>query len=306
MKYIRILIALAITLSILIFLIIKVNPGQLLKIYNHSNKGLLILTSLILLLSPLITALRWKVVLNVLGLNAGFVEAARIYFANYPLSKITPSSSGDIVRAFYLGDRLSASKQLGGILAERLFDIATLAFFSLIGAIVTNLKPVVWLASSAILAIFIFFLIAPKIKISLKEKWNKRIEDFFYFFKILIKNPTAFALIAIYTLSIWLVIFIHIKLSFLAFNTSIPFFAIISIQPIVAFVSLLPFTLAGLGAREPAMIFLFSSFAPAATSLAVGLTYSFIGQILVSVFCLPLLYLAWKKIYKKPSPNALI
>ncbi len=298
MKYFRILIALTITLSILIFLILKINPGQLLELYHHSHKGLLILTSIILLSSPLIMVLRWKTVLNVLGLKAGFIETAKIYFANYPLSKITPSNSGDIVRAFYLGDRFSASKQLGGVLAERLFDIAALSLFSLIGAIATNLKPVIWLASGAILTIFIFFLIAPKIKTNLKAKWNKRIEDFFYFFKILIHNPRALVLIAAYTLFVWLIIFIHIKLSFLAFNSSVPFFSIISIQPIVVFVGLLPFTLAGLGAREPAMILLFANFAPAATSLAVGLTYSFVGQILASIICLPFLYLAWKKIYR--------
>jgi len=295
MKYLRTIIALLITIAILIFLFSKIDINHLKEIFNSSNKWLLILTSAILILSMLLPAARWKTILGLLGLKIKYFDALKIYLANYPLAKITPANSGDAVRAFYLRDKLTASKQLGGVVAERLLDIALLALLSIIGSFVIGLYPIAYINLAIILAIIAFFLFAPKIKMRLNGKWNDRMENFFSFFKILRQNPKTFLYLILNTLFIWFTVLVHIKLSFLAFGTNVSFLSIISIQPVVIFIGLLPITLAGLGTREPAMILLFSKFAPAVTSLAVGLVYSFVGQILISIICLPFSYLAWHK-----------
>ncbi len=121
----------------------------------------------------------------------------------------------------------------------------------------------------------------------------------FYFFKILLHYPKKIFLILLTTLAIWLIVLIHIKLSFLAFNSNVPFVSIISIQPVVIFIGLLPITLAGIGTRESAAVLLFSGLTPAPTALAVGLIYSFVGQILITAFCLPFTYAVWN--WKKPK-----
>lgn len=299
MKNLKIIFTLAITIVILFVLFSKIDLKNIKDIFQTSNKSLLILTILILFFSPLIAVLRWKIILNLLGLKVNFSDAAKTYLANYPISKITPANSGDILRAFYFKDKLPASKQLGGVLAERMFDIATLSLLSLIGAAIMHLGTIAWLNIAILAGIAVFFIFAPKLKINLGSKWNERLNNFFYFFKILLKNPKPLLLIVIITVIIWLNVLIHIKLSFLALNADVPFISIASIQPVAIFVGLLPLTFAGIGAREPAMIFLYSKLVATPTILAVGLVYSFVAQILITVFCLPFTYAVWN--WKKPK-----
>jgi hypothetical protein len=299
MKNLKIIFTLAITIIILFILFSKIDLKNIRDIFQVSNKSLIILSAAILFISPLIAALRWKIVLNLLGLKVNFSDAAKIYLANYPISKVTPANSGDALRAFYFRDKLPASKQLGGVLSERLFDIAVLAILSLIGAIITRLETIAYLNIAILAGIAAFFVFAPKLKFNLGSKWNERINNFFYFFKILLKNPKPLLLIAVITVIIWLNILIHIKLSFLAFNADVPFISILTIQPVAIFVGLLPITFSGIGAREPAMIFLYSKLVAIPTALTVGLVYSFVAQILISIFCLPFTYAAWN--WKKPK-----
>jgi hypothetical protein len=299
MRYFKILVAAILTFAILAFLFYKIDIKNIQSTFQASNKALLALASLMLFFSLSIVAFRWKIILGLLGLKISFAQAAKIYLANYPLAKITPINSGDAIRAFYLKDKISPSKQLGGIFTERLFDVAVLSILSLIGAISLKLNPIIWINVAILSGIIIFFIFAPKIKINLGKKWNDRLENFFCFFRILRQQPKSFALMAFLSLVSWLTVLIHTKLAFLAFKTNVPFLSIVAIQPIITFVGLLPFTLSGIGQREPAMIILYSKFSSAPTSLAVGLIYSFVSQILISMLCLPFLFIVWKKIKTK-------
>ena len=301
MRYLKVLLVTIITFAILVFLFYKIDFQNIQNTFQASNKYLLGLASFILLLASPITAYRWKTVLSLLGHEVPFSKAAFVYFANYPISKIGPAGSGDTIRAFFLKDLLPASKQLGGILAERLFDIATLSILSLLGALITRLNYIALISAAIILGIIIFFVAAQKIRIRPDNKWKLILDNFFLFFKSLSDRPFYFFKIAGLTLFPWLIVLIHIKLSFLAFGVDVPFFSIVSLQPMVVFISLIPVTLAGIGAREPAQIVLFSGLASAPAALAVGLTYSVIVQIMISLICLPLFFIAWKKISQNSS-----
>ncbi len=296
MRYLKIFLTATLTIAILAFLFYKIDIENIQRVFQMSNKYLLGLAAFILFLAPVVTAYRWKVVLGLLDHPISFSKAAAIYFANYPISKITPINSGDAIRAVYLKGSLSASKQLGGILAERLLDIAVLSILSLIGSLVMRLAYIPLISAAILIGIFLFFIIIPKIKLKPDNKWAVRLENFLFFFNSLSRQPLYFLSIAGLTLFSWLLVFIHIKVSFLAFGANIPLLSIIALQPMVIFIGLAPITLAGIGAREPAQIVLFSGLASASTALAVALTYSVVGQIIFSLLFLPVSFIVWKKL----------
>ena len=180
-------------------------------------------------------------------------------------------------------------------MAERLFDVGVLAILSLLGSIVVGINIIFFISLLIIFGIIIFFTVLPRVNFNFGQRWNELIKNFFHFFNILRNNPRYLYLLSFVALANWLLIIIGIKGLFLAFQISIPILQIITIEPIVIFIGLIPISIAGIGTRESAMLVLFSKFAPAPTILTVGLIYSFVTQIFTPALCLPLVYSAWKK-----------
>jgi hypothetical protein len=290
LKKLRFLISLLLTITILIIIFARINFGDIKTAFDNSDHLLILLASLALFTTAVIGALRWQTILKLLGSNNNFKDTLVIYLANIPVSKVTPANSGDLVRAFYLKGDVAISKNIGGIFAERMFDITVLSILSIIGGLIFNIKMAVVISVIIILAIFVFFILGPKINIFFNENWRHRINNFFYFSRILVKHPASLIVIALYTLALWFIVLLFIKIVFIAFGATVPFLTIVAVQPLAIFFGLLPFTISGIGAREPAMIYLYSGLAPASVIFMVGLTYSTVGILLLSLLCLPFLF----------------
>jgi uncharacterized membrane protein YbhN (UPF0104 family) len=68
-RIIKFLIPLLVTLLILSFLFSKINYKETERVFAQSNKPLLLLAVLIFFLPSLISALRWKTLMNLAGLE---------------------------------------------------------------------------------------------------------------------------------------------------------------------------------------------------------------------------------------------
>lgn len=77
------------------------------------------------------------------------------------------------------------------------------------------------------------------------------------------------------------------------------FIDIISIQPIVILIGILPITVSGVGTREGLMILLYGGLAPKATILSVALAYSVLSVIVLPIIGLPFMYILLKNKLKK-------
>ncbi len=73
-------------------------------------------------------------------------------------------------------------------------------------------------------------------------------------------------------------------------DTSISLLDVMTIQPIVTFVSLIPISLWGIGVRESTMVFLYGNSAAAPVILSVGFTYSIVGSLILPLICIPFTY----------------
>src|SRR3989339_786413 len=277
-----------ISLALLIFLFHDLNITSLEKIFQNSNPIILILATIILFVAvPTLSALRWKIILKKLDCDIQFIEALKLYMANLPLAKISPASSGDLMRAYYLKEKIKPSMNIGGIIFERMLDFFVLANFALFFGILSHNKIAIITGISIIIFLITLFVLGSKLKI-------EKIKNFLYIFKIILKRPKNLGIAIFCTLSLWFVIIGYIKLIFLALGVDLVFTQILATQPIIIFLSLVPISLSGIGIRESAMVFFYAGLAPEQTIFMTGLAYSLFGGIILPVLGIPFLYNQFK------------
>ncbi len=299
-KIFKFLIPTLITALILFILFSKVNYKEIKEVFVSSNKIAILIPAMLIFLTPLISALRWKKLMALLDHNIGYSTVLKTFLSNVPIAKISPSNMGDFVRSLYLKKEVPISKNIGIIFLENLFDIAILAIFALIGGVILKIKIATATGSAVILAIAVVFILmpilVPRIKSIMGNKWEERLVNFHRAFGILLKKPGSFFWISFYTFSAWLIVLICFKTMFYSFGLNIPFLYIIAAQPIAIFFGLLPITFSGIGVRESLMVYLYYSLAPISSIIAVGLIYSFLVAILLPISCLPFLFMGINKI----------
>ncbi|TSD02422.1 MAG: hypothetical protein Athens071424_68 [Parcubacteria group bacterium Athens0714_24] len=295
MKIVKFLIPLTITVLILFFLFSKIDYNEVEKIISESDKKNLFLAVLIFFLPILISALRWKTLMKIAGGDINYKSVLGAYLANIPISKMSPLNSGSFVRAFYFKDKIPVSKNMGIIFLENMLDFMLVSFFVLLGGLILKIKIAVIMGTVVFLSGLCFLIFIPKIKLTINEKWKNKLANFSDVSMILHGAPGFFFLIIFYTFLAWLLVLTCFKFLFLAFGIKISFLYIITSQPIVILLGLIPITISGVGARESIMVYLYHQFAPVSSIVAVGLSYSFLAVILLPLLCLPFLFkYIWK------------
>jgi hypothetical protein len=255
----------------------------------------LFLAFLIILLAPLFSAKKWQSVLRAMDYSLSFKNSFKMIMASFPLSAITPSKSGDLVRAYYLKDALPPARTAGAVLTERLTDILVLAVYSFCGALFLKNFLILGLSSAVILLVPCFIWSAGKIRLPW-AKWQEKIDNFLFVSKIILAHPKKFLFVLLYSLILWLVPIFEAKLLFLAFGVSVSWLYIVAAFPITIFIGLLPITIAGMGTRDSAIIYFFSSWAEPGVCLAVGLAYSLLGYWLLALLGLPFMGKLFKQL----------
>ena len=79
------------------------------------------------------------------------------------------------------------------------------------------------------------------------------------------------------------------ELLFLALGVNISLFYIAAAFPLAIFVGLIPITIAGMGTRDSAIIYLFSAWAGSSVCLGVGFLYSFFAYWFLALLGLPIM-----------------
>lgn len=285
-KTIKFLLLTATTVLLLCFIFQKIDYSTLKEAFLNVRPFYLILAFLAILFAPVLSAKKWQSVLKAMDYQLSFRDSLKIIMASFPLSSVTPSKSGDLIRAFYLKDSLPPARTAGAVLAERLTDVMVLAFYSFAGALLLKNNLILGISLAIIALIPLLVWIAGKIKLPW-VKWQEKIDNFFFVSKILLAKPRKSLFILLYSLLLWLVPVFEAKLLFLAFGASVPWLYIVAAFPITIFIGLLPITIAGMGTRDSAIIYFFSSWTQPGICLAVGLMYSLLGYWLLALLGLP-------------------
>ncbi|MFH1456763.1 MAG: lysylphosphatidylglycerol synthase transmembrane domain-containing protein [Patescibacteria group bacterium] len=286
-KYLNFFITIIITIIVFFLLFKQIDLNVVWNIISHANVWWLLATFIIILTYPIFGALRWKIVLNSMGFDLNFSKAFKIVMGAWSLSSITPSKAGDLIRANPIKHLIPVSKTAGSILIERVFDVLLLLILALIGGIIYKNIIIILIMSAGLIAVALFFVLAKyihKIKLPIKEKYKEKIDNIFYSAKILVKNPKQFSQVTLITLLNWLGTFLQVYFLYLALGINVSFVFICLTLPIALFIGILPITLAGMGTRDSAIVYLFSAVAPAGINLSMGILYSIFGYWIVAIF----------------------
>ena len=266
-----------ITITIFYLIFRSVPIQDLVTVFLNANYMYIFLSLLPLCLSLVFLAKRWQVILDVMGYHIPLKECFIIIMAAMPFSTVTPSKSGDLVRAYYLRDKnVPVTKTVGGVISERILDILILSVFSLGGMLYFGKYDFFYLGIIGFfIAIILITILYYNISLPLSKSWSERIENISLSMRMLIDNKNALGAVVGYSIIVWTLTIIQTMMFFYALQIDIPILVIVGIIPIAIFIGMLPVTIGGMGTRDAAIIVLFSSYALPSQLLGVGLLFSF-------------------------------
>jgi len=288
---------LSITAFIFYLIFQKIDYISLKKTFLEINLFYIPLIIGLVLLIPIISSKKWQSVLFAMNYRISFKKSFCIVMGALPVSVITPARSGDLIRAYYLKNKIPIGKTMGAVFAERIIDILILATFSLFGGLFFKNLLFIFIPIFVFLSIVLFFLIIRKIKFLFNLEWQERIDQFLYVSKIFFKTPKKILPILFYSAILWSIIILETKMLFLALGANIPIVYIFAAFPLSVFIGLIPITLAGMGTRDSAIIYFFAHLTNSSTCLAMGLLYSFFGYFLLALLGLPFMKKCLNTIY---------
>ena len=243
-----------------------------------------------MIIGILFIAKRWQIILETIGYNLQYKECFNLIMAAFPLVSITPSKSGDVIKAYYLKDKIPASKTIGSVITERMFDILSLISFSLLGMAFCKNYGLVFIALiplGCIIAILLLARTGFDFRLPLKSSWTEKFQNLILSLKLLTKDRKAFLIVFSYSILVWLISIAQILMFFYALGISIPLVVAMANIPIAIFIGLVPVTLGGMGTRDAAIIFLFSEYATLSQLLGVGILFSLFRYWLLSLIGIP-------------------
>jgi hypothetical protein len=250
----------------------------------------MILATLLTLTLPVVHAWRFRTVLNAISYTVSWERSFHLTMAAWPVSSITPSKAGDLIKAYYLRKDVPATVSAGSLLAERAVDVAVLSAMSLVGSAFFDRPAITVFSGMILLGIAAVFVLAPLTRrFKLKPAWRQRVDLVLSSTYALTRSPSLLAATIGLTLLNWVTTVLIAWILFQAVEADVPLLYTFAGLPPALFAGLVPFTLGGMGTRDSVIMLLFEGYATSAQSLTVGILYAFFGRWLLSILGIPFL-----------------
>ena len=292
---VNILIISIITILIFYWLSSKISFLDSFQIILKANLSFILLSLLFLLLTLFFLMIRWLFIVRTLHPKAKFKDSLVSIMSASSLNSILPSKLGDLFKVYYFKEH-GISQMLGAVFTERILDIFSLTLLLLIGSLILNKLTFIYIS----ITIILMFILSLSFLYILRKKLRKStkyslLKNLLYSTNWIVHRPCKGLILLLLSFLVWFCSITQIYLLFLAVSANVDFLYFSSAIIIVIFVSLIPITIAGMGTRESAILYLFSNFANNEVLLAAGLLFSFFRYWLLSILGIPFLYLAINK-----------
>ncbi len=206
-------------------------------------------------------ALRWSMVLGAMGYALPFWRSLAALLAVWPLAVVTPSRANELLRPLVVRDRVPLAAGTGSVLAEKAVDVFVLMMFAGAGAAVQKEWAATGLAVAGLVAeAAAVILVAARrdllARLPVLRRSPRSVEDLFLAYESLRRKPLR--LLAIAGVSL-VVRFFTVAVTYallVAAGAGVSFFATVTLWPAAMLVGLAPLTLAGMGTRDAAFIYL--------------------------------------------------
>jgi uncharacterized protein (TIRG00374 family) len=241
-KVTRTIVGIGIASVFVFFAFRNISLATLIRDASKANFYLLLLTTLVVLFSHFIRALRWRVILNEIKGNISITNTWGSIMVGYLVNNFVPRL-GEVVRAYTTGriEEISVSGVLGTIVLERLFDMLSagiLLGFALLtyhGDIISSfpflrMAGMILMLGSVVAGVFLYiasssnrirqcllsaikFLLPTKLAVSTEKMTLSFIESF-----SILHSSRRLTKISAYTALIWLIYIYSMYIPFFAFQ----------------------------------------------------------------------------------------
>ncbi len=265
----------ALGLVLFVIILLRIDLGRVLDYYRNINPVLAIPAAAIIILFILAKSIRWKVIVNLQGIDISLKDAIIAYTSSLYLGIISPGRIGDFAKSYYLANyEVSAGKAIFSSILDRLFDII---FLVLIGYTSLMFFPDIisnqFLLSTLILGIIILGCVAVFWRRNLLYGFVNRfvsgsklsgfragvgrvITDIMGEFDLL--GYKSAIIIVLLTMLAWVLHYTFFVFSARALGISAPVSAMVMSISAAIFVGLIPVSISGIGTREIVLILLFN------------------------------------------------
>jgi glycosyltransferase 2 family protein len=235
----------------------------------------------------LVTALRWQyMVWDVCPM--GTLDATRLILAGKALNALVPSKLGEMSKAYFLKTRANLDLSKGGALVvlEKALDVLGLCTLLLIGVLLTPQHGPVETSATLVagLAIVVVAGICTcrsgglqrrlRSKSDLAQRLATLLESWEAILAKWKAHSTRLACIVLLSVGLWFLHLVQIYLFFVALHSSVAAKTVFAYVPLSIFIGLLPLTIAGMGTRDWALIWLFAPYESAVVMAGVGVLCS--------------------------------
>jgi len=229
------------------------------------------------------------------GALTGIGEALRLTLVASALNLFAPAKAGDLIKGYAVAKRsdTSAGVSLALVIYERLCDLFGLIFWCVLGWMIgrpttAGLGPPFWTllgvcgAGCAVLtlsdrAAMVLRTVVTRVRpgsrigamLALAQGWPDLLQ--------LLRRRRRW--IVLISLGLWLGHLFQIWLFTVALSTPVPFFVCASLSAVALMAGQVPFTLAGLGARDLALVLLMSPYMASESAAALGILIATRGLI---------------------------
>ncbi|MDQ0322969.1 uncharacterized protein (TIRG00374 family) [Pararhizobium capsulatum DSM 1112] len=281
------LIGLVVSAAILALLYTSIDTGGIWAAAQLTRPAWLIAGLLFVIPLTLLTA--WRFTILVGGLQVGFLESNRLILAASTLNMILPSKLGDLAKAHVLSRRhgMKASLSFSVVVLEKAVDMISLLIWGVFGILVVGMKQpaMLWLllpvaGGLVLIAVLISpsrFL--PRILTLLGDlmparpkrgleafatSWQEMLAWFWdHARRALGVLLLSFIIWGAHLFQFW--VFCH------ALNGEVPLLENAAFATLSILVGLLPFTFAGVGTRDAAIVFFYAPYLPPQQAALLGI-----------------------------------
>jgi uncharacterized protein (TIRG00374 family) len=219
-------------------------------------------------------------------------EALRLILGADVLNVVLPSKMGDIAKAWLMrrAGHLDGPLALSLVVFEKACDVLALLAWCGAGLLLHPEKGgTLWLLTSGVVVAFLagclllasatfarlFFTVAERLAPArlrprverLRAAWSETRQH-------LRRDPARLARVATLSLGLWLVHFLQLWVFVLALDIRVPFATHVGLASLAILAGLVPFTLAGIGPRDAALIALYAPWMPPPVAAALGVLFT--------------------------------
>ena len=284
-------------IAIFVYIVYNLDIEKIIVVFLSINPIFIICSLTLTIPRLIIRNTAWQIIQKEQKITISFFQSLKIFLIGYFYGSITPGYIGQLMRVPYMKEKTGApyGKLFVNSLMETIIHTLSLYGMMLIGALlVMGVLPEllyisgIWVVLLAIILFYfvkrdrgeklfhllIHYLIPKKLKTNLY-----RFVDTFYTDFPEIKKLLLPLVLGIFT---WIIIFSQEYIIVLALGVDIPYLYFLLLFPIANVVGFIPITFAGLGTRELAAIFLFSTlFGVAEEEVFV---FTLLGFIITDIF----------------------